>query len=190
MSDLNKEKVSAMVDGEVDEQDTAIVDALLNTDSLKQSWASYHLIGDSLRQNLPENVSLDLNRQISAAIASEPTILAPVKPTQNPVLKPLAGFAIAASVAIVAILGIQNNEQAEGGADVQNPSIVQNNVVNPNLLQQVSSGTASEVQLQQARKEAQARLNSYLVNYNEYRTNKGLQGMLPYARTVTYENNR
>ena len=34
---------------------------------------------------------------------------------------------------------------------------------------------------------AESRLNRYLVNYNEYRTNAGVQGMLPYVRIVAHE---
>jgi hypothetical protein len=34
---------------------------------------------------------------------------------------------------------------------------------------------------------AQTRLNRYLVNHNEYRSNAGVQGMLPYVRIVAHE---
>jgi hypothetical protein len=35
-----------------------------------------------------------------------------------------------------------------------------------------------------------ARLNRYLVNYNEYRNNAAVQGMIPYVRIVTHDEDK
>ena len=99
----------------------------------------------------------------------------------------LAGMAIAASVAALAILVIQpqqGSDSAQGGAQLTAFAPVQDN--RPTQLSSVAPGG---VQGRQVKANARARLNSYLVNYNEYKTNSGFQGMLPHARTVTYENN-
>lgn len=190
MSEQRKEQVSAMVDGELGGDFHSACDDLLRTPSLKACWARYHLIRDSLQQNLPGTVDTGLAARISASIQNEPTILAPRLSSKNTILKPLAGFAIAASVAAMAILGIQQNR--EGGV-IQGPQIVsftpQSNM-NRIPVQQASLNTPTEAQLKQIQANTRARLNSYLVNYNEYRANSGLQGMLPYARTVTFENNK
>ncbi len=100
----------------------------------------------------------------------------------------MAGFAIAASVAAIAILGIQQNN---GGVEVEEQQTVsfipqKRSSISPQL---VSTNSASDAQLNLVKANNRARLNSYLVNYNEQRIKSGFQGMLPYARTVTFENN-
>ncbi len=190
MSEKRKESVSALVDGELTGDSQSTIDDLLKTPALKANWARYHLISDSLKGNLPEAADSGLAARISASIQAEPTVLAPQAASKNRFYKPLAGFAIAASVAAMAILGIQQNQQAVGSQDQQLVSFAAQKPANAIPVQQAALNATSEAQLRQVKANTRARLNSYLVNYNEYRTNSGFQGMLPYARTVTYENNQ
>jgi len=190
MSDERKEKISAMIDGELGRDTQSAIDDLLQTPFLKDSWTRYHLISDSLQQQLPEAIDSDLAARVSSSIENEPFILVPEVASKNAFLKPLAGFAIAASVATMAILGIQQSEERTTVQEQQVVSFTPQNAVNTNVAQHVSLARPTEAQLRQVKANARARLNSYLVNYNEYRTNSGLQGMLPYAKTVTFENNQ
>ncbi len=178
------EDVSAMIDDELGQDSQHLIDDLLKTPSLQQRWRNYHLIRDSLQQQLPEKLDTTLAAQIAAKIEAEPHILAPVKKVQRAYLKPLAGLAIAASVAALAIVVIQPAQEGNVGQGVQLASFTP---VEKSLSTQA---VQDDAQIRQVRADTRARLNSYLVNYNEYQTNSGIQGMLPYARTVTYENNR
>lgn len=178
------EDISAMIDDELGRDSQHLIDDLLDTPSLQQRWRSYHLIRDSLQQQLPAKLDTTLASQISAKIDNEPHILAPLKKTQQAYLKPLAGLAIAASVAVLAIVVMQPNQEGKPGQGVQLASFTPAN-------KSVSSQTLQDdAQVRQVKADTRARLNSYLVNYNEYQTKSGIQGMLPYARTVTFENNR
>jgi len=108
-------------------------------------------------------------------------------------LKPVAGIAIAASVAAIAILGLQQN---------QSKQISQPNQQLVARQPEVSTGSTQftaqprTVSVQAWRPElrntgANSRLSSYLLNYNEYRTtHTGMQGILPYVRIITYENDK
>ncbi|MFT5132709.1 MAG: sigma-E factor negative regulatory protein RseA [Gammaproteobacteria bacterium] len=189
MSEESKERVSAVVDGELENSSQSTIDSLLQSPELLGTWARYHLVADTLQHQVPDALDVGFAGRISAAIQAEPTILAPTS-SKNPILKPVAGFAIAASVAAMAILGIQQNQDR---GDIQGQQVVS---INPQTtlsrapVQRVSLTREAEAQLRQAEASTRARLNSYLVNYNEYRTHSGLQGMLPYARTVTFENNK
>lgn len=188
MSEERKEYISAMVDDELDDNSGSTIDSLLQSSSLKGSWARYHLISDCLNKNIPESIDNGLADRISASIQSEPTVLAPRITSNKTYLKPMAGFAIAASVAAIAILGIQQNN---GGVEVEEQQTVsfipqKRSSISPQL---VSTNSASDAQLNLVKANNRARLNSYLVNYNEQRIKSGFQGMLPYARTVTFENN-
>ena len=192
MSEERREHLSAILDNELDSGSQSAIDDLLKTPSLKASWARYHLIRDSLQQNLPEAIDTDLAARISARIQDEPTILAPRPTTNSRLLKPVAGFAIAASVAAMAILGIQQNrEEGPGIQQQQVVSFTPRATVNSTaIIQQTALNTPAEAQLRKVKANTNARLNSYLVNYNEYRKNSDFQGMLPYVRTVTFENNK
>lgn len=118
MDKLGQEWVSAAVDGEVDEQ--VLAELAADTDS-HQQWRDYHMIGDAMRGELPKMIDLDLCANIAAAIAEEPSIIAPkrVQPEAAtrklanviPMFKQFGQYAIAASVALVAVVGVQNYTQ-------------------------------------------------------------------------------
>ncbi|WP_299794094.1 sigma-E factor negative regulatory protein [uncultured Shewanella sp.] len=122
MDKLGQEWVSAAVDGEIDEQTLAELAA--DQDSHEQ-WRDYHMIGDAMRGELPKTMHLDLSANIAAAIENEPTIVAPVKRETSdeaqvktgglsnviPMFKQFGQYAIAASVALVAVVGVQNYSQ-------------------------------------------------------------------------------
>ena len=55
-----KSKVSALMDGELDQQDVLnIIEAIKKDNNLRDEWETYHLIGDALRQSsrLSMNIS-------------------------------------------------------------------------------------------------------------------------------------
>ncbi|WP_434940278.1 sigma-E factor negative regulatory protein [Shewanella sp. HL-SH8] len=119
----SQEWVSAAVDGEVDDQTLA---QLASDVDSHQEWQRYHMIGDTMRGELPAAIDLDITASIAAAIALEPTIMAPKakmseqddavitasKPSNVVSLfKQFGQYAIAASVALVAIVGVQSYDQ-------------------------------------------------------------------------------
>jgi len=190
MSDDRKERLSAVVDSELDAQSGDAIDNMLKTPELRAAWARYHLIRDSLQQKLPEGLDTGLAGRIAERIADEPHIIATAGLTKNTYLKPVAGFAIAASVATMAILGIQQQPgetglPGQGVVSTTSPAGVSSLSARPASLR-----SSSNEPLRQLNVDDRTRLNSYLVNYNEYRSKSGFQGMLPYARTVTFENGR
>ena len=189
MSEKRKEQLSALVDGELLSDIEPAVDEMLKTAELKDSWARYHLIRDTLKQSVPPQLDFSFGQSVSASIASEPTILAPTVPT-NTLLKTIAGFAIAASVAAMAILGIQQNQGDVSSEEQTIVSLQPQTMTDSAPLRTVSlsdSGTSSDRELEA---ESRARLNNYMLNYNEHRSQSGLQGVLPHVRTVTFESNR
>ncbi|MFV7782791.1 sigma-E factor negative regulatory protein [Shewanella marisflavi] len=121
MDKLGQEWVSAAVDGEVDEQ--VLAELAADTDS-HEKWRDYHMIGDAMRGELPAAINLDLSANIAAAIEHEPSILVPkrvdtpeVAPQSQfakvvPLFKQFGQYAIAASVALVAVIGVQNYNQS------------------------------------------------------------------------------
>jgi hypothetical protein len=128
-----------------------------------------------------------LTERISNALLNEPAAAA-VNRLQT-FLKPLAGFAIAASVAALAIIGVRQME--EGPAITANPAIAVNQPVSARRHAVAVSSMSEPQQLivryYKAPLDADTRLSRYLVNYNEYRANSGVQVMMPYVRIVAHD---
>ncbi|HCM46257.1 MAG TPA: transcriptional regulator [Colwellia sp.] len=86
MSEIKSESVSSLVDNYSPSTDdsvsTHLVDNMLKDEHLSSTWQNYHLIGDVLRDEVPQSLQLDLSKTISAAIAQEATILSPNSSTQ------------------------------------------------------------------------------------------------------------
>lgn len=121
MSESKFETLSSMVDNyRISEQDSEqTIDDMLKDEHLANTWQNYHLIGDVMRNEVPQSLQLDLSAEISAAIAEEPTVLAPhathnkessgIKGKIIQFMKPVGQLAIAASAAGLMILGVQQN---------------------------------------------------------------------------------
>ena len=178
MNNDNREWLSALADGELQGQELEhSLNSLRDDPELRASWKAYHVIRDTVSSNLNQSVDPQLHQRISAALESEPTILAPQRHAR-PWLKQVAGVAIAASVTGVAIIGVQSLNGADS-APTAIPMASQQEYLRmePTL---VAEGKEKPTQNSDA-------LNPYLVNHNEYSANSGIQGMLPYVRIVGHK---
>ncbi len=101
-----KDKISALLDGDLDERACgAVLDSMRHEAGLKSQWDDYCLIGDVLRGE--NNGSIDFTARVMAGLEAEPTVLAPVRQTERrekPFIRAL--LPIAASVMGVAAVGL------------------------------------------------------------------------------------
>jgi len=186
MNEQKREQLSALVDDELTHESSPVIDSLLQDNEAKQTWTRYHLIGDSLRGHLPGHIA-DISNNVSQAIASEPTVLAPGKKKSTDYMKPVMGFAIAASVAAVAIFNVQQaNQISETGQTVIAQSSIATSQPSLATSPQLVTQQKGQAQVYQVRN-VDPRLNRYLVNHNEYRANTGVSGMPPHVRMVANE---
>lgn len=123
MNEAKKEQMSAFMDGEIDGLQKDQVEQILKDPELLDSWSRYHLVSDCLKRNLPEHLDRELAGKISKSIAQEPAIVAPGGLSRS-FVKPAAGFAIAASVAALAIFGMQQQQPA-GPHEIPQDTLVQ-----------------------------------------------------------------
>lgn len=73
-----KEKVSALLDGALDEMASArMLDTLRRDPALRRDWERYSLIGDVMRDE--PVLSADFTSRLMAELEQEPTVLAPVR---------------------------------------------------------------------------------------------------------------
>lgn len=183
--DLAASQLSAMVDGELADAEMNLALRRLSRDGDTQGrWERYHLISDALQGHLPAAIDTDFARRLRRAINQEPL----PQPAARPLpawYKPVTGFALAASVVLTALFGLQltrpdaaltpNNSIAAIPAS-STPFPVQVVSLNPPV-DETSEPT-------------EARLNSYLVNHNGHASRNSMNGMLPYVRMVGYQTSR
>lgn len=182
MRDKIKEQISALVDGELDANERPLLIKQIEIDeSLKADWERYHLISDVLKGQLSHRADSGFAERMRASVEKEPVVQVPRsrKLLQSPVLKYIAGIGIAASVATVAVLVALPGSPVINGNSQQ----VASTESVPQEWVRVS-GTRWDVK----QPAVESRLNSYLVNHNEY--SNGMQGVLPYARIVGYDSEK
>lgn len=191
MSNEKTEQISALMDGEIEYDSQTIIDSITSDDEARQIWSRYHVIRDSLQSQLSESIDINLADNISEAIADEPTVLAPKSITRPSYIKPVAGFAIAASVTAAVLLGVQSLQQPTDG--VNSVPVATTQPINSELVQTVTLTDQNQQEFSNTDLEDtninpnNPRLNRYLMNYNELRANSAVQGMPPYVRMIGYE---
>jgi sigma-E factor negative regulatory protein RseA len=156
-----KEKISALMDGELDDKAAAqMIDTLAKDRETLDTWRTYHLISDALRDT--QLLSEGFAERVAAKLAQEPTVLAPNRLKAD---QPRRWVAMAASVAAVALVGWLGfaPQQTAVVPVAQAPRIEPK----PQLVP-LPTGT-----------------NDYLLAHQGFSPRVSLQGMAPYVLTVS-----
>ncbi len=212
-------QISDLMDNELDAGQVDQALAKLQKDpEAQKTWARYHLMRDVMQNDYSPVLSADFASKISSAIESEPAIVAfPAKEsaaaatdssvsggTSNVVARPafnwkrnVTGLAVAASVAMVSVVGLNTLRDADNG--VSNGTVVasgagQNAVQNPAVsgqLELVSNRGTHWVSTGENTLSAQGekRLNMLLSRHIENAPTTH-SGMVPYSRLVGYDEAR
>ncbi|MGE5466825.1 MAG: sigma-E factor negative regulatory protein [Ignavibacteria bacterium] len=99
-----KTKLSALMDGELAEDEAQALFAALREDGeLRDRWLEYQVIGDALKGE-PE-LGADLTGSVMAALDAEPTVLAPRPASRQRAAWQRHALAMAATIAGVAVVG-------------------------------------------------------------------------------------
>lgn len=113
------EHLSALLDDEAGSfEQRRVLDELKHDDDLCKNLSRYALIGESMRSNQPVAIAgtrflAGIHEKIDAeAVYHDVKLVEPTKPAndsnQSSWFRPMGGFALAASVAAVSLLGVQN----------------------------------------------------------------------------------
>ena len=106
MNKETQEHLSCLMDGEISRETSRFLVRRLGTDKeLCATWARYHLVRDCLRHQEGDFANFDLCQKVNEALATEQAGEAAPGRTR-PWLKPVAGMAIAASVALMAVMAV------------------------------------------------------------------------------------
>lgn len=160
------ERISAFMDGEVGGHEVSAQLASLKQDAaLRETWGTYHLIGDAMRGDA--SVAPGFMGRFSAALAQEPTVLAPKALVSNRSVRRIA-LPLAASfggVALVAWLALSGN-----------PFMPRDDKIAANQVP-----AAAQV----AVKPANGAVNDYLLVHQQFSPSTTIQGVASYVRTVS-----
>jgi len=220
MTNNIREQISALLDNELSKDEIGqTFDRLSEQKQLRDTWDRYHLISDVIRGDIGERASLSLADRVRVQIDAEPAILAAPKPVKTAPawVRPLAGTAVAASVAILAVMTAPQllNPEAKAPSQIaatkvttpiyaQSASLpsVQNYRLVNSAQYQVQPVTAARPAARWstqyagtrwknlARPATENKLNKYLMDHSEYATQGAVSGVVPYATFVGYDARR
>jgi negative regulator of sigma E activity len=113
MSDLLNEQLSALMDGELPPEETALLMRRLEREpELAERLSRYRAIGDVLRNDRAQP-SADFASRVSAAVAREPAPAVSVRRASRPArwraLRPVMGLGVAADVGALAVVLIAHD---------------------------------------------------------------------------------
>jgi negative regulator of sigma E activity len=124
MNEAIRMQLSAFVDGELPENEAELLLRRLSQDAvLRQQVAEFMAIGRAMRGEVQVSGIDSLRDRVAESLDAVPAIDDAIDelPVENRMVRPLAGFAIAATVAIAAIFGL--GQISGGGVDVQDSQI-------------------------------------------------------------------
>lgn len=212
MSEQLRESISALMDGEADELELR---RLLSTASdehatvIDETWSRYHLVRDVMQNNNQDHSfrQLDISHHVSAAIDRES--VSPAVDQSSSLLsrvswlKPMAGFAVAASVTVAVVVGVRSIDPLNPGL---NPPVATQTAGASRVYPiqgaslQASEGSAAAVTYRNtalpggiansraaANLDAQKRLDKYILRHTERAALNNGQGMMSFARVANFE---
>ena len=105
---VDTEHLSSLIDGELDANEAAaVLDALCRDPELQRRWCELQLVGDALRStDVAACHAEGFCKRMNAALADEPTILAPRRARAGWRRYAVPGLAVAASVAAMAFVAV------------------------------------------------------------------------------------
>jgi sigma-E factor negative regulatory protein RseA len=115
MSEQIREQVSAFLDGELPDSETELLLKRLTRDGeLRESFGRYALIGESIRGTSRGFLTKGFSGRVNMAIDGEPVVaVGQVRESRAPRWwRPFAGAAVAAGVAAVAVVALQQRAVA------------------------------------------------------------------------------
>jgi sigma-E factor negative regulatory protein RseA len=182
MSDEIREQLSALVDDELDKAERPLLLGRLQRDTeLRDILGRYQLISEVMRGD-GQAATLGIAERVRRALEQETALAEADKPNPRGLswLKPIAGLAVAASVAVVAVLVVTS---------VREPAV--ETATRVASAQHAAPATRGSEELwERIEPRIDKRMAAYLVNHNEYAASRGVQGVMPYVRIVGYENSR
>jgi sigma-E factor negative regulatory protein RseA len=189
MSEQIREQVSAFLDGELPDSETELLLKRLTRDGeLRESFGRYALIGESIRGTSRGLLTRGFAGRVNMAIDGEPVVaVGQVRESRAPRWwRPFAGAAVAAGVAAVAVVALQQRAVAPTlrAGPAAAPMTAQNVIAPqgpgglPQTPREPSSYTVPPTSTAAPSGMPQARLTNYVLAHSRYSSGLDLRGVL------------
>jgi sigma-E factor negative regulatory protein RseA len=163
------DKISALVDDELDEQQARQqIARLYQHEDLAACWHTYHLIGDVLRGEHP--LRADFQERLKARLREEPTVIAP----RYRLSRRITTYALSAAASVSAVAMV-------GWFAFHNPLSPQ-----PEVAKSAPAAVPAATQpAQLASVPSEGRMSEYLIAHQEFSPSTAIQGVAPHIRSVS-----
>jgi sigma-E factor negative regulatory protein RseA len=189
MSEQIREQVSAFLDGELPDSETELLLKRLTRDGeLRESFGRYALIGESIRGTSRGLLTRGFAGRVNMAIDGEPVVaVGQVRESRAPRWwRPFAGAAVAAGVAAVAVVALQQRAvaptlragPAAAPMTAQNVTPAQGPAGLPQTPREPSSYIVPPTSAGAPVGMPQARLTNYVLAHSRYSSGLDLRGVL------------
>lgn len=181
MSEMSNEQISALMDDEVDSDARSfLLRRMADDEAFRNRWTRYHLISEALKNNIPDRTDPSFAERLRRAVAEQPALSgrrAVTRPPPRRWRRPAIGLATAASLAALAVLGLQTGigPSSDGGA------LVAALPDNTPSVRSVSFGRSQDKMIQ--------RLQPYVQDHNGHAAHSPMRGSVPYVRLVSHNVN-
>jgi len=166
-----KEQISALIDDEThDIEREHALRALAEDHELRGSWERYHITRTVIRREMDYVMPHSMSDRIRQAIDQEHMTPGRRSISKSVFFKAVAGSAIAATVATVAILQFPS-DRADPAQFAKNPA-------------SITAPSKLTAEVRPVLPEQQRALNPYLVQHAEFAQPAGMNGLSGYARVV------
>lgn len=198
------EKLSALLDNDLAPEELAQFMDDLKRDPLAdgETLQRYQLIGKTLRGELDAAAFIDVSAAVQRAIDLDSTPVSNVRPLRprwlpamQSMMRPAAGLAIAASVAMVTVVSVRvlqhNSPTTPAGQAVVAENATPIVPVNAQLAQRMQVVAAGSVATAPAApatlQPTDEQMREYLMRHSGVAGQSTMQGLMPYARAVSFE---
>ena len=189
MNTDSKEHLSSLMDGETNPETGRFLVRRLGSDSgLRDVWARYHLIRECLRHQEGQYAQQDLCGRVSQALTAEPPVRARFHLARG-WLKPLAGAAVAASVAVVAVFAVTSGTGSAPARGIALPSVAVTSdaasvesFTSPNITGMTQQSQPVNLSGTPARENG--RMNTYLLRHYQVAGDAGGRGFVSFVPIV------
>ena len=195
MSENLRESLSALLDDEANELEVQRVLARAGSDdSLRQTWVRYNLARDAMKGSTLGFPQVDIAQRVRDAIEKDEHSGATPVGLRDRLLRPVASFAVAASVAATVIIGGQQLAQVDSDTGFAGDNALATSASPVGMLNslgatpmQASFGTQSAPVLLPAtrtayQKLAEQRMGRYMQEHAQHAALNSPQGLIPFAR--------
>ena len=188
-----KEKISAFLDDDMHRDELMSFSLSAEADDAKVALR-YQMVGDALRGEMSESSFVDVSSAVREALADENIAEQMTEAKAKPPVseksgffdlsawfKPVAGMAVAASVAVVMVVTV--TEQDNTGAS----PVATNVEVLPAAQSTIQLAVEDKAIENKAVVNKATDLDPYINQHLEFATQDTLQGRMPYVRAVSFE---